>query len=267
MPQFLGKYRGKVATNKDPLNLGRIQVEVPAIYGSGQANWAMPCSPYAGKNIGFFAIPPIGSNIWVEFEAGDPNYPIWVGCFWGEDQLPEAAKVEEPEKIQMFKADGFTAIVSNVGENKGLTIEVETPIVERKLKLVFNADGIEINNKDETTIKIKADIIELKNKENSTITISADTIQHKESNVEMKFTSGEIDLNCNPATLKLSTSSGIELANSSATAKLSTSGIELTSTPTTIKLTPAQIELTNTAATIKLSPVSVNVNNGALEVI
>jgi Type VI secretion system/phage-baseplate injector OB domain len=267
MPQFFGKYRGKVSANKDPLHLGRIQVEVPAIYGSGTASWAMPCTPYAGADVGFFAIPPIGTNVWVEFEAGDPDYPIWSGCFWGEDQLPVAAKVEDPDKVQVFRTSGFTCTLSKLGDNKGVTIEVENPMLERKLKLVLNANGIEINNKDETTIKIKADVIELKNKANSTVTIAADNIHHQESNVELKLTASDINLNCNPATLKLSTSSGIELANNPAQGKFSTSGIELASASAAVKITPAQIELSNTAANVKLSPVSVNVNNGALEVI
>lgn len=266
--QVFGKYRGKVVVNKDPLHLGRVQVSVPAIYGSGQQSWALPCSPYAGADIGFFAIPPVGSNIWVEFEGGDPDYPIWTGCFWGEDQLPALAKVEDPDKVQVFRTPyGITCTLSNLGENKGITLVVDTPTVERKLKLVFNADGIELNNKDETTIKIMADKIELKNKANSTITITASDIQHKESSVEVKLTGSSIDLICNPATLKLATASGIELNNAPANAKFNSSGIELSATVPSVKLTPAQIELSNTAANVKLSPISVNVNNGALEVI
>jgi Type VI secretion system/phage-baseplate injector OB domain len=268
MPTYYGKYRGKIMVNKDPLHLGRVQVSVPAVYGLGRSSWAMPCTPYAGSDIGWFTIPPIGSNVWVEFEAGDPDYPIWSGCFWGENQLPADAKVEEPDKVQVFRTPyGITLTLSNLGDNKGLTLTVESPTVERKLKLVFNADGIELNNKDETTIKIKADIIELKNKANSTITITQDNIESQQTSVKTNITSSAIDLICSPATVKLSTSSGIELDNAPANAKLNSSGIELTATVPQIKITPAQIELSNTAANIKLLPVAVNVNNGALEVI
>jgi hypothetical protein len=269
--KFFGKYRGKIASTKDPLNLGRIQVEIPSLLGPGKLNWAMPCTPYAGKDIGLFTVPPVGSNIWVEFEAGDLDYPIWSGCFWGEDELPTYAKVDEQHKVQVFRTAGMTITLNNLDGNhgltKGVTIEVESPTVERKLKMIFNADGIEINNKDETTIKIKADIIELKNKANSTVTITADKIQLQESSVEVSLTANTIDLICNPATVKLSSSSSIELRNSPASAKFSSSGIELSTTVPSIKMTPAQIELSNGAADIKLSPISVNVNNGALEVI
>jgi Type VI secretion system/phage-baseplate injector OB domain len=267
MPKFFGKYRGKVANNKDPLNLGRIQVSVAAIFGEGRDSWAMPCTPYAGVDIGFFAIPPVSANVWVEFEEGDPDYPIWSGCFWGENELPQNAKVEEPENVQVFRVKGITFTLSNLGDNKGLTIEVEDPVVKRPLKMVFNADGIEINNNNQTTIKIKEDVIELKNRDSSTVTIAQDNILIKEGAIEAKLTQNSIELTCSPATMKLSTASGIELNNSPSNAKISASGIELGATPATVKITPGSIELSNTAANVKLSPVSVNVNNGALEVI
>jgi Type VI secretion system/phage-baseplate injector OB domain len=268
MPRrFFGKYRGKVVNNRDPLHLGRLQVEVPAILGDRRDSWALPATPYAGKDVGFFMIPPIGTNIWVEFEAGDADYPIWAGCFWGSDQLPQNARVEEPDKVQVFRVQGITLTWSNLGDNKGVTLEVESPVVERKLKMVFNANGIELNNKDETTVKIKADEIELKNKTNSTVTITASEITLKESSVEVKLTGSTIDLTCNPATVKLAASSGIELNNAPGNIKISSSGVEASATVPSIKVTPASIELSNTAANVKLSPISVNVNNGALEVI
>lgn len=68
--QFLGKHRGKVENNVDPLQLGRVQVSVPAVLGDGRLSWAMPCVPYAGSGVGLFAVAPVGANVWVEFEQG-----------------------------------------------------------------------------------------------------------------------------------------------------------------------------------------------------
>lgn len=264
--KFFGKYRGKVTSSQDPQNLGRIQVSVPAVLGSGHLSWAMPCTPYAGKDIGMFAVPPVGSNIWVEFEGGDLDSPIWSGCFWGEGELPQNARVSEPDKVQVFRTAGITCTLSNLGNNKGVTLEVKSPVVQRPLKMVFNADGIEINNNDQLTLKLTADIIELNNRGSSTITIAADSIQLKESAVEIKLTASEINLKNSPSTVKLTTSA-IELQNSPSTEKLTASGIELTNASAQLKIAPSSTELSNAAATVKLSSVSVNVNNGALEVI
>lgn len=86
-PVYYGKYRGRVESNLDEELMGRIQVSCPAVPGL-RLGWAMPCVPYAGPGVGWFAIPPIGADVWVEFEAGDPNYPIWSGCFWQAGQIP-----------------------------------------------------------------------------------------------------------------------------------------------------------------------------------
>ena len=83
MTAFFGKYRGTVVNNLDPMQRGRVQVSVPAVLGSGRLSWAEPCVPYAGDQVGLFAVPPVGANVWVEFEAGDPDHPILAGCFWG----------------------------------------------------------------------------------------------------------------------------------------------------------------------------------------
>lgn len=81
--KFYGKYRGTVLNNIDPMVQGRIQATVPDVSGLTPTTWCLPCFPIAGINTGFFAVPPIGAGVWIEFEQGDPDYPIWVGCFTG----------------------------------------------------------------------------------------------------------------------------------------------------------------------------------------
>lgn len=81
--KFYGKYRGTVVNNLDPMQLGRIQVMVPDVFGLSISSWAMPCVPIAGKQQGIFVLPQVGSGVWIEFEQGEPDYPIWVGGFGG----------------------------------------------------------------------------------------------------------------------------------------------------------------------------------------
>jgi hypothetical protein len=78
-----GKYRGLVIANIDPEQIGRVLVQVPDVLGEIPSSWAMPCLPAAGIQSGIFVVPPIGSQVWIEFEQGDPDYPIWTGGFWG----------------------------------------------------------------------------------------------------------------------------------------------------------------------------------------
>jgi hypothetical protein len=86
--KFYGKYRGTVLQNYDPQRRGRLWVQVTDVFGLFVSNWAMPCLPMAGLQMGFYVIPPIGAGVWVEFEGGNPNKPIWVGCWWGTAPEP-----------------------------------------------------------------------------------------------------------------------------------------------------------------------------------
>jgi hypothetical protein len=95
--KYYGKYRGVVLNNIDPKLEGRLMVQVPDVAGLVPTTWAAPCVPIAGIQNGMFALPIIGSGVWVEFEQGNPKYPIWVGCFWGSAaEVPAAAKLVPP---------------------------------------------------------------------------------------------------------------------------------------------------------------------------
>lgn len=137
--KYYGKYRGKVIDNIDPLLLGRIIADVPAVPGS-LLNFAQPCAPYAGMQVGFYAIPPIGANVWIEFEGGDPTFPIWSGCFWGEGEVP----LEAPPETKVFKTEFITMILNDLPEVGGFTLECIPPAVNVPLTMVFDAEGITV---------------------------------------------------------------------------------------------------------------------------
>lgn len=126
---FYGKYRGVVVNNVDPMQIGRIQAIVPdvtAIPGS----WAMPCVPWAGINTGLFTVPPIGAGVWIEFEKGDPDYPIWVGGYWGTAaEVPLMARAVPPAvpglTIQTTLKNGIT-ISDTPGPTGGILIQTTT---------------------------------------------------------------------------------------------------------------------------------------------
>jgi hypothetical protein len=94
---LFGKYRGLVINNVDPMQIGRIQAMVPDVAGFVPGTWAMPCVPVAGINTGVFTVPILGSGVWIEFERGDPDYPIWVGGYWGTAaEVPALARMVPP---------------------------------------------------------------------------------------------------------------------------------------------------------------------------
>ncbi|MDF2177355.1 phage baseplate assembly protein V [Aliiglaciecola sp. CAU 1673] len=96
--RYYGKYRGFVVDNQDPERRGRLKVVVPSVLGQQDSGWALPCLPFGGlTNQGLFMIPEIEAQVWVEFEEGNVDHPIWVGVFWQqESDIPEEAALDEP---------------------------------------------------------------------------------------------------------------------------------------------------------------------------
>jgi hypothetical protein len=144
--EFFGKYRGKVVNNTDPLALGRLQVQVPAVLGAGRMSWALPCVPFAGRGIGFFALPPVGANVWVEFEAGDPDFPIWTGCFWGQGEIPALPPIDE---IFTITTANTAITLTDTPGAASVKLELKSPPVtltigEQGIELVFGAKSIKL---------------------------------------------------------------------------------------------------------------------------
>lgn len=134
--RYFGKYRGTVLNNLDPLRMGRLIVSVPAVLGALPSTWALPCTPLGGMQNGMFAVPTIGAGVWVEFEQGDPDFPLWVGCFYG-------SAAEVPTMAQNIPAAIPGITFQTVGQN-GLTIsDVPGPL-----------GGIEIRSRGGATISV-----------------------------------------------------------------------------------------------------------------
>src|SRR5215216_6377898 len=134
--RFWGKYRGTVFNNIDPMQMGRIMAIVPDVLGLIPSSWAMPCVPIAGKQMGTYFVPQIGAGVWVEFEQGDPDYPVWVGGYWGSAaEVPALALAGNPASpsIMLQSTTGATIIVNDTGiyiqNGKGASIIMTGPTV------------------------------------------------------------------------------------------------------------------------------------------
>ena len=93
--------------------------------------------------MGFFAVPPNGANVWVEFEGGNPDYPILSGCFWGLGEVPVPPALPF---VKVLKTDNILLKLDDTPGAGGFTLEVNPPSGVTPMKIVCNASGIEINN-------------------------------------------------------------------------------------------------------------------------
>jgi hypothetical protein len=164
--RFYGKYRGIVLENIDPTQMGRVLVQCADVLGVGISSWAMPCVPVAGIAAGIFAVPPITSQVWVEFEQGNPDYPIWVGGFWGSvGEIPVLATA--PPAIP----PGQNIVIQTSGQNMiAVSDSAPTPITggivlksTTGAMIVVNDSGIYINNGKGASITLIGPLVDINN--------------------------------------------------------------------------------------------------------
>ncbi|MFX0194748.1 MAG: phage baseplate assembly protein V [Candidatus Hodarchaeota archaeon] len=183
--KYYGKYRGIVVDNNDPEKLGRLKVKVPSMLGNDVVTgWAMPCLPYGGAlDQGFFFIPEVDAGVWVEFEGGDLEFPIWVGTFWskpgGESELPKPndadgaeqgsvqdqptrkiIKTKQGHTIQFEDADGEEMVMIYVAGNDHV-ITMDTNGIKitdgvNSQAMILDANGIMIADKSGNQIRMDA---------------------------------------------------------------------------------------------------------------
>lgn len=130
--RYYGKYAATVADPEDTDKLARIQVNVPALFA--EAVWARPCLPY-----GFYFIPPKGARVWVEFEAGDPERPIWSGTWYGPGDTPPEVKGATDRVLRT--SQGFTIEV----HDDGLVLKVDdkNKVEIKQGKIILTGEAIE----------------------------------------------------------------------------------------------------------------------------
>lgn len=117
--RFYGKYRGTVTNVSDPNHMGRIKFNCPDVFGSAnvESAWALPCTNCAYDGGGDIALPRIGETVWVEFEQGNSNKPIWVGNFWTSNNTPYNAggdiKEEYGNTSRIISYNGCSILMKN----------------------------------------------------------------------------------------------------------------------------------------------------------
>lgn len=163
--RYWGKFRGSVVNNIDPNTRGRLLVQVPDVFGVSISSWAEPCVPLAGGTgppMGVYFVPPIGAGVWVEFEHGDPDYPIWVGCRWGmSSDVPSPAKAGlplAPSMVLQSYGQHYIAISNLPGPTGGITLKTMTGAM-----IAINELGITITNGMGATIELKGPMVSVNN--------------------------------------------------------------------------------------------------------
>jgi Type VI secretion system/phage-baseplate injector OB domain len=145
--RFFGKYRGLVIDNLDPLQIGRIQAQVPDVLGEAPSSWALPCIPAAG------ARPAALSSRQSARRYGS----IWTGGRWGlVADVPVAALTPAPIP------PGQNIVLQTTGQN-ALVLSDAPPSpagggvalsAAGGAMIVMNDTGVTISNRKGATITL-----------------------------------------------------------------------------------------------------------------
>jgi len=160
--RFYGKYRGTVVNNVDPEQTGHLLVEVSDSHGLSISSWAAPCFPIGGLQSGIWAVPAVGSAVWVEFEAGDPDYPIWSGGSYGTAAQVPALALATPAAVSHV-------VVQTTGQNTLMISDAPGPTGGLLLKsttgalIMINETGITLSNSQGATIMLTGPTVTINN--------------------------------------------------------------------------------------------------------
>lgn len=157
--EFHGKYRGIVTDIQDPLMQGRIKAKVPEVFGDNESGWALPCLAFGGSQMGLFVLPDVGAGVWIEFEHGDPSFPIWVGSWFGSKADMPSQLMSPPYKKTMIMTKAGHSITFDDSQGAGGI----TLLTAGGQKIALTSQGIEIDNGNGATIKLSNNQISLNN--------------------------------------------------------------------------------------------------------
>jgi uncharacterized protein involved in type VI secretion and phage assembly len=157
--RYHGKFRGMVVNNVDPERRGRIQATVSDVSGILPTTWIMPCAPLSGQGMGTFFVPPIGTGVWIEFEQGDPDFPIYTGGFWGEgSELPSEAyegSLLSPNIVVKTMLQN-SLVLSDLPGTGGIVLKSRSGA-----KIEITDTGILIDNGQKATIQLTGNTVSI----------------------------------------------------------------------------------------------------------
>lgn len=125
--RFYSLYTGIVEDNDDPLQMNRLKVSIPSVMG-GITQWALSMGWPGGYNTGVKLLTPnVGDLVYIMFEWGNPDKPMWLYNGWGEDEIPEA--LAKPDVMGIVTPNGNIIILDD--ETGDLSFKINGNITKK----------------------------------------------------------------------------------------------------------------------------------------
>jgi len=178
--RYFGKYAGIVLAHggvpSDAAKRGQIMVRVPAILEEGPGGDDQPIEVLARPSFlpGFFFIPEEGAQVWVEFVAGDINFPIWTGVWYPDQAAPKTVDGSEPTRFQKV----IRTISGQVVQLDDTNGSEQTVITDSKNgnTVTFDANGILFKDLNGNTVTLDSNGITLSDLNNNKVILDSSGI-------------------------------------------------------------------------------------------
>jgi phage baseplate assembly protein gpV len=202
---FYGLYKARVIDNQDPLGLGRLKIHCEQVHGTQYPDvWAQTFTPYAGDGFGLFAIPDKGELVWVAFDHGRAEYPIWLGGWYAYGE-PTPDMV--PTNVVLAVKEGLKLVINR--QDKSITI-----LKDNQNSIVMDDNGITIITDKDVAVTAQGNVkvtaqqnVQVQAQEAD---VNAQTIKMQASTVAI---TGEVSVNGNLSVSGNSTAGGITTAH------------------------------------------------------
>lgn len=176
-------YRALVEGVDDPLHAGRIQARVyPLFTGADAADlpWAKPAFPLgsgAGTGQGSFSVPDVGTYVYVMFEEGDYNQPVYFAeAATATKGIPSFASTHYPHRRGFKTASGVEVFVDDtdgliqVTHPQGTVIKIDATgnvevsagpknVTVAAQKVVVNSSNINLGDEMGGSLVKKTDLL------------------------------------------------------------------------------------------------------------
>jgi len=209
--RFYGKHRAFVADNADPENRGRLRLQIPDVLGNNVVSgWALPCVPYGGSSgQGFFFIPENKAGVWVEFEQGLLDYPVWVGTFWakpgGTTEVPPPGDSQSPPTSKIIKTLKHTIELADDDGNEAITVTDTT----NKNKVTMDQNGITVEDQNSNKIELSSSGVKIQVGKDIELKADGGVKIQASKDIELK---ADGDLKITATNVKVQVSSAVDIS-------------------------------------------------------
>lgn len=196
--EYFAKYTGVVKDNRDADKNGILQVSVPTVFPPEELVPARAALPF-----GYFFVPENETRVWVEFEGGDPEFPLWTGVqHTPSTWAAEAAK--DPPTVRAVKTvSGHLLIFDDTEGSESIVITDG----KNAHKLQFDRDGVKLTDgKNSHVIVLDSSGIKITDGKNSheiEMSSSAVNIKHGGGMAKVALESSSVKAECGGSKLEI----------------------------------------------------------------